>query len=126
MGRSGIFAGAVFGFLAVALGAFGAHALKPFLLEHNRLETFELAVRYHFFHALALLACGILQQTAPRKQLDYAIPFFIFGICFFSGSLFLLCFSSLGAFALLTPFGGLLLLIGWALLAIGYFREQKK
>jgi uncharacterized membrane protein YgdD (TMEM256/DUF423 family) len=123
MGRAGIVTGAIFGFLSVAFGAFGAHALKPFLVEHNRFDTFELAVRYQFFHALALVMVGILQRVSPAPLAAYCVGFFSLGICLFSGSLYALCFTSLGIVGLITPFGGILLLLGWAFMAVAYIRR---
>ena len=64
--------GAITGGLAIAIGAFGAHALKPFLMEAGREATFELAVRYQFYHALALLAVGIIMGESSPKALRYS------------------------------------------------------
>jgi len=110
--------GSVFGLLGVAIGAFGAHALKPILIESGRLDTFELAVRYQFYHAFALLATGILMNQLPAKFLEYASLFFTGGILFFSGSLYLLCFTGLGVLGAITPIGGILFIAGWLCLLI--------
>lgn len=123
--RITLISGAVLGFLAVAFGAFGAHALKPFLLERGRLETFELAVEYQFYHALAMLATGILMHLLDSLKFKYAGIFFLLGIIFFSGSLYGLCFSGLGILGPLTPIGGVLLLIGWSFLAVGLIESKK-
>ena len=105
--------GTGFGLLGVAIGAFGAHALKPMLIESGRLDTFELAVRYQFYHAFALLATGILMNQLPAKLLEFASLFFTGGILFFSGSLYLLCFTGLGVLGAVTPIGGLMFIAGW-------------
>jgi uncharacterized membrane protein YgdD (TMEM256/DUF423 family) len=110
--------GAGFGLIGVAIGAFGAHALKPILIESGRLDTFELAVRYQFYHAFALLATGILMNQLPVKFLEFASLFFTGGILFFSGSLYLLCFTGLGALGAVTPIGGLLFVAGWICILI--------
>jgi len=107
------------GFLAVAIGAFGAHALKPLLTATGRLDTYELAVRYQFYHALAMLAVGILMNQFGSKALYYAGLFFFLGILLFSGSLYVLCFTGLGVLGAITPLGGLLFLLGWACLFAG-------
>ena len=108
-----------FGFLAVLLGAFGAHGLK-FLLEPEQMETFRTGVLYHFIHTLALLAIGLL----PRQKsaiLGFSSIFFTAGIILFSGSLYLLsCRNILGiedwAFlGPITPIGGLCFSLGWLL-----------
>ena len=67
--QTSLLLGAISGGLAVAIGAFGAHALKPFLMETGREATFELAVRYQFYHALALLATGLLTSESSSKAL---------------------------------------------------------
>ena len=119
-----LIAGAVLGGLGVALGAFGAHALKEMLIQSGRLETFELAVRYEFYHAFALLVTGILQQSITSKTLQTSSVFFLSGTILFSGSLYLLCFTNNTLFAMLTPFGGVLLILGWLFLAIGVYNKK--
>lgn len=116
--RTTLMLGSAFGLLGVAIGAFGAHALKPILIESGRLETFELAVRYQFYHAFALLATGILMNQLPAKFLEYASLFFTGGILFFSGSLYLLCFTGLSVLGAITPIGGVLFIAGWICLFI--------
>lgn len=123
--RSSLLTGAILGALGVALGAFGAHAFKPMLVETGRLETYELAVRYEFYHAFALLSAGILQQFIQTKYIRLASLFFLLGTLFFSGSLYLLCFTSNSLFAMATPLGGVLLISGWILLAFGIISWKK-
>lgn len=123
--KSNLLAGALLGLLGVGLGAFGAHALKPMLLESGRLDTFELAVRYQFYHAFALLTVGILQQFLTSKYFKISGLFFILGVLLFSGSLYLLCFTGTTAFAMVTPVGGVLMIFGWLFLAIGIFGAKK-
>jgi len=114
-----LLAGAIFGAVGVALGAFGAHVFRPMLTETCRLETYELAVRYEFYHALALLISGVTQLVLNNKFIRLAAFFFVAGIFLFSGSLYLLCFTQIKIFAIITPLGGLALIAGWVLLAIG-------
>ena len=123
--RASLFIGALVGLLGVALGAFGAHALKDMLLASGRSDTYELAVRYQFYHAFALLAVGILQHYMISKYLKTASIFFLTGTLLFSGSLYMLCFSGSTAFAMVTPFGGVLLIFGWVFLALGVFNGKK-
>ncbi len=123
--RASLLLGALVGLLGVALGAFGAHALKDMLLASGRSDTYELAVRYQFYHAFALLAVGILQHYMISKYLKTASIFFLTGILLFSGSLYMLCFSGSTAFAMVTPFGGVLLIFGWVFLALGVFNGKK-
>ena len=117
MAKCFLIASAVSGFLSVALGAFGAHALKDRLDEYH-LKVFHTGVQYQFFHvfALALVAVLILRQYHPLlKASGYA---FIIGTIIFSGSLYLLALTKVKLWGAVTPIGGLGFLIGWVLLAI--------
>lgn len=116
--RTSLFWGAVLGGAAVAIGAFGAHALKPMLLAAEREDTFELAVRYQFYHALALLIVGLLGGHSQSKLLNYSAIFFLVGILIFSGSLYVLCMTGYSWLGAITPFGGISFLAGWILLAL--------
>lgn len=107
----------------VLKGNFGE--LKITGVFNDRSETYELAVRYQFYHAFALLAVGILQHYLVSGYLKTASIFFLAGTILFSGSLYLLCFSGSTAFAMVTPFGGVLLIFGWVFLAVGIFNSKK-
>jgi uncharacterized membrane protein YgdD (TMEM256/DUF423 family) len=104
---------ALFGLLAVALGAFGAHALKATLISNGTAEIWNKAVLYHLVHAVVLLALA-LSGTQNRG----AFVCFLLGIVIFSGSLYLLALTNLRWLGAITPFGGLCLLAGWAWLII--------
>ena len=105
--------GGIFGGLSVAIGAFGAHALKNILLENNRTETFELAVRYQFFHALALMIIGAVAEKLNARKLIWATAFMVAGTVFFSGSLYVLSLTGITFWGAVTPIGGMLLIGGW-------------
>lgn len=112
---------AVFGALAVVFGAFGAHALEPLLVETGRLDTYETAVSYHFYHSLALLMLGALSHVYPdKKRLVTSAWFFIAGILIFSGSLYALCLSQITWLGAITPLGGLAFILGWVLLFFSF------
>ncbi|MEO7766346.1 MAG: DUF423 domain-containing protein [Ferruginibacter sp.] len=117
---------AILGAIAVMAGAFGAHALKQ-VLSDKYLATFETAVRYQFYHVLALLAMAILFKEFPNNYLLWSGRLFCVGMLIFSGSLYLLTlleamgqhgFKWLGA---ITPIGGICLIAGWVLMAVGIF-----
>ena len=114
-----IMAGSLFAFAAVGLGAFGAHFLKN-RLSSEFLEIFHAGVSYQFYHALALLAFGLLAENRPcfRPWPGYA---FIFGIVVFSGSLYLLAFTQIRILGAITPIGGVAFLVGW----IGFALESR-
>lgn len=100
-------------FFAVALGAFGAHALRGTLLANGTTEVWKTAVLYHFIHALALLVLALL-PSASRA----ASSLFIAGIVLFSGSLYLLALTNVQWLGVITPLGGLCFLAGWACLVL--------
>lgn len=106
----------VSGFLSVSIGAFGAHGLKTILESNNRLETFNTAVQYMFYHTFALFLTAILMNTYSSKNLAFAGVSFGMGILIFSGSLFALSLTNITKLGAITPIGGLAFLIGWALI----------
>ncbi|MEP1471281.1 MAG: DUF423 domain-containing protein [Halieaceae bacterium] len=104
--------------LAVAFGAFGAHALKNRLDEYA-LGVFETAVQYHFIHSLALLAVGILALSQPHTVLLKSAGWmFLLGILVFSGSLYCLSLTGIKWLGAITPLGGLAFIAGWACLGV--------
>jgi uncharacterized membrane protein YgdD (TMEM256/DUF423 family) len=104
---------AIFGFLAVALGAFGAHALKEILASHATTAIWEKAVFYHFVHAVMLYLLAARQQAPQGPWLCFLI-----GVTVFSGSLYLLAGTNIRWLGAVTPLGGLSLLGGWLWLVI--------
>jgi uncharacterized membrane protein YgdD (TMEM256/DUF423 family) len=117
--RHALIAAGILGALAVCIGAFGAHALKPMLVASGRFDTFETAVRYQFYHVFALLATGILMGQFISAKLKTAALFFVLGIVIFSGSLYVLCFTGIGVLGAITPLGGVLFVLGWSFLVLG-------
>lgn len=113
-----VFLGSLNGFLAVALGAFAAHALKS-RLSPELLAVFHTGVQYHMTHALALVAVGITTQWDPESlYLKTAGWSFMAGIVLFSGSLYLLGLTGDRWLGMVTPFGGLAFLAGWLSFAV--------
>ena len=105
--------GALSGALSVMIGAFGAHGLEALLIENGRLNTFETAVKYQFYHSLALLLVGLLMQNNLSKYLTWATNLFVLGILMFSGSLYVLSLSHFTLLGAITPIGGLFFIFGW-------------
>jgi uncharacterized membrane protein YgdD (TMEM256/DUF423 family) len=108
--------------LATALGAFGAHALKAHLAP-DKLQVYETAVRYHFLHALGLLAIGVLLRSLDGELLRWSAALVLAGIVLFSGSLYLLTFGAPRLVGIITPVGGLALIAGWILFAATVLRH---
>lgn len=123
-GHQIIAAAAVLGALGVMAGAFGAHALDGRVSE-ARADVFETAVRYHMYHALALLGVGILVYRRVLGYLSAVAASFVVGVLLFSGSLYLLVLLDAPALAIITPFGGVTLIIGWILLAVAAVRAGR-
>lgn len=118
-----LLAGGIFGFLAVGLGAFGAHGLKS-KLNAERMATFQTGVQYQMYHALGLglvsLSSAILSQS---NVLAWAGWSFVVGIVLFSGSLYVLVLTDSRRWGLVTPVGGLFFLLGWGLLIFAAWRS---
>ena len=115
--------------ITVALGAFGAHKLEGSVTE-KAVKTFETAVRYQFYHAIALAITGMMYKAYPNKWISTSGMFFLFGILLFSGSLYLLTLSiaiesaDFGWVGPITPIGGVFFILGWVYLAVG-IRNKK-
>lgn len=115
--------GAICAFLAVALGAFGAHALRE-RLAPDMLTVYRTAVEYQFWHALGLVAVGIILQLSPETQLlKWSGWTMLAGIILFSGSLYALALTEIRILGAITPIGGLCFLAAWALLAVGLLKS---
>jgi uncharacterized membrane protein YgdD (TMEM256/DUF423 family) len=110
--------GAVAGFLAVAFGAFGGHALEA-RLAPEMLSVFETGVRYQMYHSLALFAAAWGYGRWPRRAFAFGGTLFAAGIVLFSGSLYALALSGERSLGVVTPLGGLAFLAGWLCLAWG-------
>jgi uncharacterized membrane protein YgdD (TMEM256/DUF423 family) len=122
--------GLTFACLGVIIGAFAAHGLKP-LLSLKEFNNFETAVKYQFYHAFALLVLGLLGAHFPKGDKSFKLAGFLFfiGIILFSGSLYLLSTQSILKISIpflgpITPIGGVLLILGWALSIFGVLKSR--
>ena len=127
MDKKIISTGAVFGMIAIILGAFGAHALKK-VLSIDQLSSFETGVRYQMYHALFLLFVGLMNDLSQKakKTIFFLV---IFGVILFSGSIYLLATNDLTSFdfkviGFATPIGGLLLIGAWAVLLFDLLKKK--
>ena len=121
-----IIAGAINAFLAVAFGAFGAHALKEKLSE-KYLAIWETAVQYQMYHAIGLIVIGILMSSSiigNVSQLSWAGNLMLAGIIVFSGSLYVLSLSGIGVLGAITPIGGVLFLAAWVLVIVAVVKHM--
>jgi len=121
--------GALFGGIAVALGAFGAHSLKN-IVSSDVVSVFQTGVQYQMYHTLALLVVAIVYERLPNQWIRWSGYLFSFGILLFSGSLYLITAlkaeeTSIPVFiGAVTPLGGLLFILGWLSLLIGLFKRN--
>ncbi|MBP2283404.1 uncharacterized membrane protein YgdD (TMEM256/DUF423 family) [Flavobacterium sp. CG_23.5] len=128
MDKKIISTGAIFGMIAIILGAFGAHALKK-VLSVEQLSTFETGVRYQMYHALFLLFTGLMTDLSQKtKKTIYNLV--LFGVILFSGSIYLLATNTLTSFdfkaiGFVTPIGGLLLILAWGILFINIIKKKQ-
>jgi uncharacterized membrane protein YgdD (TMEM256/DUF423 family) len=129
MDKKIISTGAIFGMLAIILGAFGAHALKK-VLSLEQLSTFETGVRYQMYQALFLLFIGIMTDLSQKtKKIIYNLV--LFGVILFSGSIYLLATNTLTSFdfkviGFVTPIGGLLLILAWGVLLFNIIKKKQQ
>ncbi|MDD2723279.1 MAG: DUF423 domain-containing protein [Methylovulum sp.] len=121
-----LFLGATCAFLGVACGAFGAHGLKT-LISPELLAVYQTGVNYQMWHALGLLAIGLLRQQNPVSTLLVWSGWLMFvGILIFSGSLYLLAVLDEKALGMMTPFGGVCFLVAWLLLALSALKKTQQ
>lgn len=130
MYRPFLTAGAFWGGLGVALGAFGAHGLQQITQDETILHSYNTGVQYQIYHALALLAVALVHGKIPHRFIKWAGNCFITGSVLFSGSLYLLTFLKIQDSSLVkiigpvTPLGGVFLIAGWLLLWIGVMGKK--
>jgi uncharacterized membrane protein YgdD (TMEM256/DUF423 family) len=121
--------GALFGGLAVALGAFGAHGLQTITSDETIIRSYQTAVQYQIYHALALLAVAFIYEKINSSLARWTGNFFIAGILLFSGSLFAITALKINGkeishfIGIITPLGGVFLILGWLLLLIAALKN---
>jgi uncharacterized membrane protein YgdD (TMEM256/DUF423 family) len=123
MDRRFLLLGALFGFLAVAAGAFGAHALRA-ELGPEMLAVFETGARYQMYHALGLVGVALVRAHLPGRLVATAGWLFVAGILFFSGSLYMLALTGTTWWGAVTPLGGVAFLAGWICLGVATLQAK--
>lgn len=113
--------GALNGFIAVALGAFGAHGLEG-KIPDKYLETWQTAVQYQMFHAVGLLVLGLLAGKIDSPLINWSGWLMLIGIILFSGSLFVLSVTQIKVLGAITPLGGVSFLVAWVLMIIAAYK----
>jgi uncharacterized membrane protein YgdD (TMEM256/DUF423 family) len=121
MERTFFVLGSLLAFLAVGLGAFGAHSLQG-TFAPGMADVYETGVKYQFYHSLAMFAVAFALTQWPRSSAAIAGWLFLVGIILFSGSLYLLSITGTRTLGIITPFGGLAFLAGWLVLAWAAYR----
>jgi uncharacterized membrane protein YgdD (TMEM256/DUF423 family) len=124
-----LLAAGVLGVLAIAISAFGAHALKATLMERGMMQAWETASRYHLFHAVALVGVAAWVRVDSASKGDqlmfWAARLWCVGLLLFSGSLYWLALGGPRWLGPVTPFGGVALMAGWLLVAIAAFSKRE-
>lgn len=115
--KSGIVYGSLLLALGVIIGAFGAHGLEK-MVEASKLATFETGVRYHFYHAFAILLASIIALVKPQMNIAKPILFFSIGILLFSFGCYSYVVTGIKTIAMIVPFGGVSFIVGWIMLAM--------
>jgi len=115
---------ALLGGLAVVMGAFAAHGLRPILSE-RMLTTFETGARYQMYHALAIGLAAFAVRGRAARLANIAAALFLTGVLLFSGSLYLLAFTGITSLGMITPIGGLSFIAGWAALALAALKLER-
>ena len=115
--------GSILAALAILFGAFGSHALKE-KLSLEELEIYDIATRYLMFHALGIFGIGILGYQVPSQILIIPFSLMAFGILIFSGSLYLISLIGYKKLGMVTPIGGLALIISWIMLAYNIYKQS--
>ena len=116
-----IILGAINGFIAVALGAFGAHGLEGKISDHY-LNVWQKAVQYQMFHAGGLLVIGLLGLKISGSMINWSGWLMLIGILLFSGSLYILAVSGIKVLGAITPLGGVSFLVAWVLMIIATYK----
>ena len=111
----------LFAALAILFGAFGSHALKE-RLSTQSLEVYDIATRYLMFHALGIFLIALLGFQLPKESLEIPVIMMIVGTSIFSGSLYLIAMLDFKKLGMVTPIGGLLLIVSWLLLAYNIYK----
>ena len=114
----------ILGVMSIVLGSFGAHLLEDHLILSDKLNTFETAVKYQFYHVFFLMILGLCYDQFNKSLTKYAFFSVLTGIFLFSGSLYVLCLTNNNMFGLLTPFGGFFLIIAWLIFLFSIFNHS--
>jgi uncharacterized membrane protein YgdD (TMEM256/DUF423 family) len=125
MDKRFVILGSILGFIGVAAGAFGAHALRDHFVRFPDLKSpYETAVDYNFYHALALLFVGWASSHWPTRWVVWSGYLFLIGVIIFSGSLYLLAITGIRWLGAITPLGGVAFLAAWVCLGWGVARNR--
>lgn len=122
--KKSILMGIMMMFLAISLGAFGAHGLKN-IVEGSFLDTYKTGVAYHIYHSLALIILGILKSLYPKINIHLVFKSFLFGILLFSFNCYIYSVTQIKLFAMIIPIGGFSFLFGWAVLCHSFIRKNQ-
>ena len=113
------------GLISIVIGAFGSHGLEDYLISIKKVDTFNVAVRYQFYHVFFLFILGLSFELFNKLFIKYSFFLCLFGIFLFSGSLYILCLTNNNFYGVITPFGGFALIISWLFFLISIYVSKK-
>ena len=116
--------GSLLGAFSLIFGALGSHLLESYLISIDKLDAYQTAVQYQFYHVFLILFIGIIYNYTNKHIINYAFYACLLGVLLFSGSLYILCLTNQSMWGLLTPFGGVSLLISWVLLCLSFLKSS--
>ena len=112
------------GLISIIIGAFGSHGLNDYLISIEKMDTFEISVKFQFYHVFFLFILGLSYELFDKRFIHYAFYFCVIGVLLFSGSLYTLCFTNNSLFGIITPFGGVILLVAWSCFLLSIIQKQ--
>ena len=115
--------GSLLGAFSLILGAIGSHLFEPYLISIDKLDTYQTAIQYQFYHVFLILFIGAVYNYSHKCIINYAFYACLLGVLLFSGSLYVLCLTNNSMWGLLTPFGGVSLIISWVLLCLSFLKK---
>lgn len=124
-GKKWVAVGAVLMALGIIIGAFGAHSIQDLLVANDSGDIFATGSKYHLIHGLAIILLGLIADRFPHRFMNPAGWLFLVGILLFSFSLYVLSITGIRMLGMITPFGGVSLIIAWSLIAIAGFQSTQ-
>ena len=112
------------GAISIIIGAFGSHGLNDYLISIEKVDTFDISVKYQFYHVFFLFILGLSYELFNKRFIHYAFYCCVIGVLLFSGSLYMLCLTNYSVLGIITPFGGVSLVVAWSCFLLSIIKAQ--